>query len=309
MNRWSISCFYLFAICFGSTLFVSQSLVGQQIADQQTDNAVEVFSGPQPGEDLPGFTVRSVLGETSGQDQNWVQTADQSPVVLIFVHQVNRQSISFTRKLTQYAAEQKTSGLFTGVVFLDADPSAGEEQIKRMQHALTPNVPTGISPDGIEGPGAMGLNRQAMLTIVIAEKQKVTANFALVQPSLAVDLPKVGEAIQKLVGGPALVNGSDTPSEPAMSSDSDESKPVDPSIIRPLLAPVIRRNATDEDIDLAAKVVEQRAAEDPAIKRDVCRIANTIIKAGMLEKYGTARTQHYLTKWSTEFADEKIDRT
>jgi hypothetical protein len=40
------------------------------------------------------------------------------------------------------------------------------------------------------------------LTIVIAKESKVTANFALVQPSVT-DTPKIAEQLVKLVGGKA----------------------------------------------------------------------------------------------------------
>jgi len=49
---------------------------------------------------------------------------------------------------------------------------------------MADKAPTGISPDGEEGPGSYGLNRKMTLTILVANKGKVTANFALVQRTL-----------------------------------------------------------------------------------------------------------------------------
>lgn len=60
----------------------------------------------------------------------------------------------------------------------------------------------GVSPDGLEGPGKYGLNSKVELTILMAKEGKVTANFALVQPSVN-DTPAVAEAIVKQVGGKA----------------------------------------------------------------------------------------------------------
>jgi hypothetical protein len=71
--------------------------------------------------------------------------------------------------------------------------------------------------------------------------------------------------------------------------------------LRPLLAPVIRRNASPEDVDRAAQAVEERAAQDAAVRREVGRIANTIISAGKLKDYGTPKAQEYLTKWAAEY--------
>ena len=42
------------------------------------------------------------------------------------------------------------------------------------------------------------------LTVLVAKENKVTANFALVQPSLAVDAPRIGKALVDLVGGERL---------------------------------------------------------------------------------------------------------
>ena len=59
----------------------------------------------------------------------------------------------------------------------------------------------GVSVDGNEGPGAYGLNRAVTLTILVAKDNIVTANFALVQPSLPADAPRVLGEVVKLIGG------------------------------------------------------------------------------------------------------------
>ncbi len=57
----------------------------------------------------------------------------------------------------------------------------------------------GLSLDGAEGPGNYGLNKQCLMTIVVAKDNVVTANFALTQPGIA-DAPKVLEALAKVSG-------------------------------------------------------------------------------------------------------------
>ncbi len=188
--------------------------------------------------------------------------------------------------------------LFTGVILLDDDASNAEETIKRIRHALTDGVPTGVSIDGREGPGSYGLNRNVTLTILVGKENKVTANFALVQPSLQVDLPKILQSIVDAVGGevPKLdeLEGmrNNIQREPNQGSAPN---------LRPLLSPLIKQGATDEAVDTAAKAVEERCAKDEAARREVGRIANTIIDAGKLENYGTAKAQDYLKKWAKEF--------
>jgi hypothetical protein len=261
--------------------------------------AEPVFSGPQPGEKLPPFKVQGVLGDSAGKELDFVPAADGKPLVLIFVHDVNRQSISMVRVLSGYTASRAADGLSTGVVFLTDDPAQGEETVKRIQHALAPKAPTGISREGREGPGSYGLNRNVTITILVGNQGKVTANFALVQPSLQVDLPKILSEVVKVAGGkvPPL---QDLAGMPAMAERPAAGQ--DPNL-RGLLSPVIRKTATADEVDKAAQAVEAYAAKNPDSRREIGRIANTIIKAGKLTDYGTERAQHYLKQWAKEYGD------
>jgi len=56
-----------------------------------------------------------------------------------------------------------------------------------------------LSSDGIEGPGNYGLNKDCLLTILTAKDNKVTANFALIQPGIA-DAKEVVAALSSLIG-------------------------------------------------------------------------------------------------------------
>ncbi len=250
----------------------------------------EVFSGPQPGESLPNFTLRQVLGVEEPREVDPVDTANDRPLLLIFVHDVNRPAIGMTRTLTRYAQSREKDGLTTAVILLADDVTGGEATLKRMQHALTPNVLTGVSIDGREGPGALGLNRSVQLTILVAKSGKVMANFALVQPSLQADMPKIIAAVVEQVGGPM----------PQMKDllDRPDAARVDPDRMRGLLRPLIQKDATDEAVDEAARVIEKACEEDPQVRREVGRIATTIVRSGKLENYGTLRAQEKLKHWA-----------
>ena len=71
--------------------------------------------------------------------------------------------------------------------------------------------------------------------------------------------------------------------------------------LRSLLAPVIRKDATEEQVTAAAKTVEDYAAEHPEARQQIGDIARRIIAADKLANYGTKKCQEYLTKWSKEF--------
>lgn len=275
-----------------------------------------IFSGPQVGEKLPPFSLRLVLGPRAGQEVDLVTEAAGKPLVLVFVHDVNRQSISFTRFLTAYTMTREAEGLRTGVVWLDDDASAAEAMVKRVQHALTATAPTGVSPDGREGPGSYGLNRQVTLTILVAKEGKVTANFALIQPSLQADLPRVLTAIVQVAGGkvPRLeeLPGAAEMLRPATAmkgkEGADRRGQPDPALLdelRSLIRPLIRRDATPEAVDQAAVAIEEYVRTREAARREVARIATTIVTSGKLENYGTARAQEYLRKWAKQAESPK----
>src|SRR5215213_10202669 len=99
------------------------------------------FSGPQVGEKLPPLRVRGVFDADAGKDLDFVTQAAGRPIVLIFVHDVNRQSIGMTRALTAYTVRRARDGVATGVVWLDDDATVAEATLKRVRHALTPGAP------------------------------------------------------------------------------------------------------------------------------------------------------------------------
>lgn len=257
-----------------------------------------VFSGPQVGEKLPTLKVRGVFDDAAGKELDFVTQADGKPLVLIFVHDVNRQSISLVRVLSSYTTGRSKDGLSTGIVWLADDATEAEATLKRIRHALTPKSPTGISLDGREGPGSYGLNRNVTLTILVGNEGKVTANFPLVQPSLQADLPKILAEVVKVAGGkvPKLEELEGLPAMAARPAPNQQ----DPNL-RGLLSPVIRKAATPEEVDKAAKAVDEYVATHESTRKDVGRIANTIINAGKLKDYGTARAQEHLERWAKEY--------
>ena len=257
----------------------------------------EIFSGPQPGEPLPPFTVRVALGKDAGKEADFGTGAKDSPLVLIFVHDVNRQSVAMTRILSKYTTSRRADGVRTGVVWLSDDVTEAENTLRRIQHALTPEAPTGISVDGREGPGAYGLNRNVTLTILVGNKGTVTANFALVQPSLQADLLKIVEAVVQVAGGKAPPL-SELLEDPRMMTRPAASEPD--TNLRGLLRPVIQKDASDEQVDAAVKELEKYLSTHPTAHAEVRRIAKTIVDSGKLSNYGTPRAQEYLRKWASE---------
>jgi hypothetical protein len=273
-------------------------------AQDKKDKKDPLFSGPQVGEKLPSFKVKGVFGDDAGKDLDFVKKADGKPIVLVFVHDLNRMSLSMVRTLSGWTASRAKDGLHTGVVWLTDDVTEAENTLKRVSNALAKDAPIGISPDGKEGPGSLGLNRNMMLTILVGKENKVTANFALVQPSLQADLPKILDEVVKVAGGKAPKLEDLVPNARAKDAPARPNAELDAKV-RELLGPVIRLDTKDEDVEKAAKALEEYADKHEAFKKDVGRRAKLIVDGGKVESYGTAKGQEYLKKWAKEYAEKK----
>jgi hypothetical protein len=255
-----------------------------------------IFSGPQPGEALPAFKMRGVFDVEAGQEIDLVAKANGGPMVLVFVHDTNRPSIAMTRALLNYAASRGKDGLHAGAVWLSADMAEAEAALKRMRQALPKGVAIGISPDGKEGPGRYGLNRNVTLTILVARENKVTANFALVQPSIQADLPKVLDAIVKVAGGKAP-KLEDMPEVQAMLR---QQPPGNDEKVTGLFRKLIQKTAKPEEVDKIAAEIDEYIKKNEAARKDTARRSKVLVEGGKLADYGTPRAQEHIRKWAKE---------
>jgi hypothetical protein len=265
-------------------------------------NAQEkLFSGPQVGEKLPPFKVRGFFEPYAGKEVDFVTQAAGKPIVLVFIHDVNRMSLSLARFLTAYTVTRAKEGLATGVIWLADDVTEAEITMKRSGHALTREAPTGISLDGKEGPGSYGLNRNVTLTILVGKDNKVTANFPLVQPSIQADLPKILEAVSKVAGG-RVAKLEDVPGLKEMLA---KQAPQPDAKVQGLMRQLIQKAATPEDVEKAAGAIEAHVKQNEAARKEIGRIARTIVEGGKVVDYGTPKAQEYLRKWAKEYGGGK----
>jgi hypothetical protein len=159
----------------------------------------KVFSGPQPGEKLTSFKVVELgSAEGSAREHDVIAENKGGPIALVFVHNVERSMAPLLRVIDQYGAERKEK-LRTELVFLSADRIAAEQRYVAAGRSLRLQSRMSLSLDGVEGPGNYGLNKECLMTVVIAKDDKVTANFALVQPGIA-DGQKIIEALARAAG-------------------------------------------------------------------------------------------------------------
>jgi hypothetical protein len=244
----------------------------------------KVFSGPQPGERLAPFKVRGFFEPDAGKELDFVKQAGGKPILLVFVHDANRQSFRFTKTLTNYSIG--VEGLHTGVVWLSDDVTEAENFLKRTGHALARKAPLGISLDGAEGPGVYGLNRNVTLTVLVGKDDKVTASFALIQPSVQADLTKVLKAIAEATGGE--------------SATLEDLMIVSHPKLQGSLFLLADRDAKAEDVDRQAAAIEALIKESEMARDELARVTSRMSSNSALSKQGSPKAQEYLKKWSKE---------
>lgn len=261
-----------------------------------------VFSGPQVGEKLPPFKVQGVFGDLAAQEIDLVERADGKSIALIFVHERTRPGFALTNAVMKYAATRADKGLLSSVVYLTEDATATEKWVNLVQKNLPQGVIHAISMNGIEGPGAYGLNRNVSLTVLVGQEGKVTANFALVQPSLQADGPKILEAIVKASGGGKVPTVAEIagPRYGGQAGKRMQRSQNDPQLTN-LLRAVINKQASAEEVKEAAAAVDKYVATSENGRRELGRISNTVVKGGKLSNYGTPAAQEILKAWAKKY--------
>lgn len=255
-----------------------------------------IFSGPQVGEKLPAFKLKSIVGQMPDKEFDPVERAGEKPIVLIFFHERTRPAFGLTNTVMRFAASRARQGLTSSVVFLTEDATETERWIKNVQQNLPKGGEFGISPDGQEGPGAYGLNRNVGLTVLVGKGGKVTANFALVQPSIEADGPKILKAIADVTGG-GPVPGVVDPRRPAAPAE------MDPKLTT-LLRTLINKEATPEEVEKSATAIEAYIKDQPKAKAQLARVTVTVANSGKLENYGIPTAQAKIKEWARRYGAE-----
>ena len=184
-----------------------------KIADPAAFNTSEenkIFSGPQQGEKLPPLNATSIVGESEGKTLDFAK-ADGQPLILFLQGEDGaglRGLYDISRMIAKIANESKQD-LQMNVVFLGDDPDALKQSVsgvaRGVAQSMPKNVLLGISPEGREGPGNYGLNRNVEQTIIIAKDGKVLHNFTVTQPLLYADPYVIGAIAQTIGEDPSTV--------------------------------------------------------------------------------------------------------
>ena len=159
-----------------------------------------VFSGPQPGEKLPGLKATSIIGDDKGQEIDPIAVAGDKPQILFFqdesgiairglygvvdaIGKINRKTDKDLHVACVFLSNDPDSLHFGGML-----PTLRERGIDLIA----------VAKDGRDGPGAYGLNRTVSQTVILARNGKVTRNFVFRQGMQSAD-PHVMGGIAELI--------------------------------------------------------------------------------------------------------------
>jgi hypothetical protein len=147
-----------------------------------------LMSGPTVGMPLTPVMAYDGLGEFKGQEIDVAKEIGLNPGALLFVHSMTRNTYHVIRAVDQQAGRNALLGFKAFTLFLSGDRTAAESQVVRRSGlatgghrfsvagkfgALKLERPILLSLDGVDGPGDYGLNRRAVLTLVIVNDGKV----------------------------------------------------------------------------------------------------------------------------------------
>ncbi len=274
--------------------------------------AEPVFSGPQAGEKLTGFKVMELTGAEAGKERDPIADNAGAPTALVFVHGIERSLVPLLRAVETYGASNR-SRLKTEVVFLAADRLAGEQRVKAAAGSLKLQSRVGLSPDGAEGPGNYGLNKDCLMTILGARSNVVVTNFALVQPGIA-DAPAVIAALAKLCGdtnpptaeailaqasagrGAMMARGQTNRAEGKSADPFPGAVPTDAKL-QGLLRSFIRPTNDDAKVDAVLAEVKEHLKDNADLKQQAIDGWTRVLHFG--DRYGTA----YSRKVGAEFLE------
>ncbi len=170
-------------------------------ADFKKTQENEIFSGPQQGEKLPHLKVKVLKGEDKNIILDLITMSKKQPLILFLQDETPsglRGLVGICRLLTQIS-EKSNQKMHKIVVFLGDSPDTLTNQASKIRPHIPLDVLIGISPDGREGQGNYGLNRNVAQTVIIAKDGEVLHNLAFTQPALYPD-PYVLGAVAEAIG-------------------------------------------------------------------------------------------------------------
>lgn len=165
-----------------------------------------LYSGPQVGEVIPPLSIIDVNG--GRKDRVFDPRIEAGGGLTLYVffrgpaRPVSRsigQIDAMAREIEETTKKMNQGGMRVVFIGLMPDRLEGDRRLRDVWMMLDPKAPANISNDGVEGPGAWGLNSKCQITAVLAKNRKVIFNHATTSPGDADD-DRIRRAVSEAVG-------------------------------------------------------------------------------------------------------------
>ncbi len=135
-------------------------------------------SGLPPGQRTGPYASVISTGPERGKSHCFICETGTQPAVIVFARSLSKELGPLAEKVDKALADHKSADLHGWITFLKADQLKFDPQVVHwsQEHALG-RLPLGIFEDE-GGPPAYRLNREAEVTVLVCNNQKVVANFA-----------------------------------------------------------------------------------------------------------------------------------
>ncbi|MER3415690.1 MAG: hypothetical protein C4297_05695 [Gemmataceae bacterium] len=142
-------------------------------------------SGLQVGQRPGPYSFLVSTGPKRGQQHCFICETGDRPAVIVFARTPDEELAVLARHVDGLLEKYRDSGLTAWVTFLsDQQPALDETLVAWSKSLRLRHLPLGVYEDA-QGPPAYRLDPEAEVTVMIAVKQKVTANFAFRRGELA----------------------------------------------------------------------------------------------------------------------------
>ena len=167
-----------------------------------SSQAQEVITGPEQGATVPALKVFDATGTHKDKEVDYAAERAGKPTVylLIDAEKFDRPMNRFMKTLDGIVAKD-FEGAYVVAVWLTSDPDKTKSLLPQVQQSVQYEaMALTLFPGAKEGPKGWGVNADAHLTAVVANKGKVAATFGY-RSINETDVPKVKEALKKAIKG------------------------------------------------------------------------------------------------------------
>jgi hypothetical protein len=164
--------------------------------------AQDVITGPEKEAKVPALKVLDATGINKDKEIDYAADRADKPTVylLIDAEKFDRPMNRFMKTLDGVVAKD-FEGAYVVAVWLTSDPDKTKALLPRVQQSVQYEATALTLFSGAnEGPKGWGVNADAHLTAVVANKGKVAATFGY-RSINETDVPKVQEALKKAIKG------------------------------------------------------------------------------------------------------------